>query len=181
MTQNQLDSRSLKWIKEGRGVGSGKDYKPWLTVRDLSSSGRSHRVWGFQTKRIHHFLSDLELSAFLLFNWNPAVSDIREKYPLRFEDTIEIAKDAGIRHPSIRGKNKVMYTDFLLDLNTPECQRMAIQVQPLSEVYKPRSPCGNERVSGINAFQLSIIFLLGNSKGIKNGHFKGCIDYCLEY
>jgi len=26
-----------KWIKEGRGDGRGRDYKPWLTVRDLPS------------------------------------------------------------------------------------------------------------------------------------------------
>ncbi len=24
-----------RWIKEGCGAGKGRDYKPWLTVRDL--------------------------------------------------------------------------------------------------------------------------------------------------
>ena len=80
-----LESRSQKWIKEGRGAGSGKGYQPWLTVRDLPSAGRSHRIWGFQTQRTHHLLSDLELATFFLFDWNPSVTDIREQYPLRLD------------------------------------------------------------------------------------------------
>ena len=66
MTDYKLDNRAKKWIKEGRGKGSGKDYRPWLTVRDLPSQGRSHRVMGHLTQRTHHFLSDLELATFFL-------------------------------------------------------------------------------------------------------------------
>lgn len=36
--------KSQKWVKEGRGSGQGSDYKPWLTVRDVLSEGRSHRI-----------------------------------------------------------------------------------------------------------------------------------------
>lgn len=28
-------------LKEGRGLGRGKDYKPWLMVHDVPSRGRS--------------------------------------------------------------------------------------------------------------------------------------------
>ncbi|MGP9630576.1 hypothetical protein ACT3TA_14245 [Halomonas sp. AOP42-C1-46] len=42
MADYKLDNRTQKWIKEQRGKGNGKDYHPWLTVRDLSSKGRSH-------------------------------------------------------------------------------------------------------------------------------------------
>jgi hypothetical protein len=139
MTTVQIDTRSQKWIKQGRGTGAGKEYHPWLTVRDLASSGRSHRVWGFQTQRIHHLFSDLELSAFLLFDWNPVVIDIREKYPLRIDDTVEISRQAGIRHPSLRGKIRVMYTDFLLDTNTTDLPQIAIQVKTLSDLSNPRT------------------------------------------
>ena len=45
----------------------------WLTVRDLSSLGRSHRVYGHKTKRTHHLLSDLELAIFLILEWNPLI------------------------------------------------------------------------------------------------------------
>jgi len=134
-----LDSRSQKWIKQGRGAGTGKDYQPWLTVRDLPSAGRSHRVWGFQTQRTHHLLSDLELSAFFLFDWNPSVTDIREQYPLRIDDTHELAAQAGIRHPEVGGQVQVMSTDLLVDTNRPDLPRMAIQVKPLSDLSNPRT------------------------------------------
>lgn len=32
-------------VREGRGQGSGSQYRPWLTVHDLSSRGRCHRAW----------------------------------------------------------------------------------------------------------------------------------------
>lgn len=72
-----------KWIKDGRGDGELSSYKPWLTVRDLSSLGRSHRVYGHKTKRTHHLLSDLELAIFLILEWNPLILDsIVDNQPL---------------------------------------------------------------------------------------------------
>ena len=139
MTSITLDPRYQKWLKQGRGTGIGKDYQPWLTVRDLPSAGRSHRVWGFQTQRTHHLLSDQELAAFLLFDWNPSVTDIREQYPLRLEDTRELAEQAGIRHPEAQGQIQIMSTDFLVDTNKPDLPRMAIQVKNSSDLSKPRT------------------------------------------
>ena len=53
----------------------GKDYKPWLTVRDVPSLGRSHRIFGHKSQRTHHLLSDLELAVFLLLEWHPDTED----------------------------------------------------------------------------------------------------------
>ncbi|WP_297391538.1 TnsA endonuclease N-terminal domain-containing protein [Acidiferrobacter sp.] len=139
MASSSLDARSEKWIKEGRGSGTGKDYRPWLTVRDVPSTGRSHRVWGFQTGRTHHLLSDLELAAFFLFDWNPHVTDIREQYPLRLDDTLEIATQAGIRHPAMKGQPQVMSTDFLLDTKDESRPKIAIQAKTSSDLAKPRT------------------------------------------
>ncbi len=139
MANGTLDSRSLRWIKQGRGAGSGKDYQPWLTVRDLPSSGRSHRIWGCQTQRTHHLLSDLELAAFFLFDWNPFATDIREQYPLRLEDTLELAAQAGIRHPAFKGQVQIMSSDFLIDTTITHQPRMAIQVKPSADLSNPRT------------------------------------------
>ena len=68
MAKKQYDNSEAKnrrWIKEGRGSGRGSEYKPWLTVRDLPSKGRSHRIFGHKSQRTHHLLSDLELAVFL--------------------------------------------------------------------------------------------------------------------
>jgi len=58
MAKRKIDwdeNKLKKWIQEGRGQGEGKDYKPWLTVQDFPSKGRVSRVFGWKTKRIHHF------------------------------------------------------------------------------------------------------------------------------
>ncbi len=81
----------------------------------------------------------LELAAFFLFDWNPSVTDIREQYPLRLEDTSELAAQAHIRHPAVRGQIQIMSTDFLVDTNKPELPRMAIQVKTSSDLSNPRT------------------------------------------
>ncbi|MCC1496909.1 TnsA endonuclease N-terminal domain-containing protein [Alcanivorax sp. 1008] len=132
MTELKLDDRTLKWIRDGRGFGSGKDYVPWLTVRDVSSKGRVHRVQGHLSQRTHHLLSDLELSTFLLLEWNPRVSDIREQFPLNVDETRQIAEELGIRHPAVSGNTQVMSSDFLVDMQhsiTGTVKKLAIQVK----------------------------------------------------
>ena len=57
----EIDEAKIeRFRKEGRGIGHGKDYKPWLTIHDVPSLGRVSRIFCFKTDREHHFLSDLE-------------------------------------------------------------------------------------------------------------------------
>ena len=121
--------QNQKWLREGRGSGHGSDYKPWLTVRDLSSQGRSHRVFGHKSQRTHHLLSDLELAVFLLLEWSRSTVDIREQFPLIRDDTRSIAQNEGIKHPSVRGVDQVMTTDFLIDAKEPFQKQFAVQVK----------------------------------------------------
>ena len=128
--------QNQKWLREGRGSGHGSDYKPWLTVRDLSSQGRSHRVFGHKSQRTHHLLSDLELAVFLLLEWSRSTVDIREQFPLRLEDTKALALESGIDHPSVRGVLQVMSSDFLVnttDASQPKFALQAKYVEALSD------------------------------------------------
>lgn len=121
--------QNQKWIKEGRGAGHGSDYKPWLTVRDLGSEGRSHRVFGHKTKRTHHLLSDVELAVFLMLDWHPSTTDLREQFPLKLEDTQKIAIENGIAHPAVRGSDQIMTSDFLVNSSDKNQSKYAIQVK----------------------------------------------------
>lgn len=76
------ESKIKRFAREGRGIGAGVGYKPWLTVHDLSSLGRSARLLGRCNRRIHHLFSDLERGAFLEYDWRDDVCDIREQFPL---------------------------------------------------------------------------------------------------
>lgn len=109
-----------KWLKEGRGQGIGKDYKPWLTIQDVPSLGRSTRLHGIKTDRQHEFLSDLERNYYYILEFSEDVTDIREQYPLLpLEQTIAIAEELGIKHPTDpnTGENTVLTTDFLITVN----------------------------------------------------------------
>jgi peroxiredoxin len=137
-TQNH-ELKIQKWIKEGRGQGFGNSYKPWITIRDVSSEGRSHRVFGHKCQRTHHLLSDLELSAFLLLEWHSSTIDIREQYPLNLEQTLEIAKTIGIPHPRFGKHYQIMTSDFLVDTNSSITPKFVVQVKYSNALNDPRT------------------------------------------
>lgn len=106
-------------FKEGRGQGVGRDYLPFLTVRDVPSKGRVHRLPSATVGRVHHLLSDLEHQVFCQLDWHSQVLDIREQFPIAREDTRVLAGRLGIAHPSVQGVDQVVTTDFIVDLNVP--------------------------------------------------------------
>jgi len=99
MPRRMVPSQESK-LKQGRGQGHGKDYCPFLTVRDLGSMGLSHRYKGWKTDRVHHLLSNNEKRYFFCLEWSPFVVDIREQFPLPLAETLEIALRLGIKHPT---------------------------------------------------------------------------------
>lgn len=112
------EAKIARFQKEGRGQGRGADYKPWLKISDVPSHGRSSRPKGLKTGRVHHFLSDIERHVFHLFDWDDAVEDIREQFPLDRDGTQRIAENLGFDHPRDISSRVplVMTTDFLIDI-----------------------------------------------------------------
>lgn len=130
-----------KWVKQGRGQGAGADYKGWLRVQDVPSSGFSHRVWCELTRRIHHYLSYLEYQAHVWSLFQRGVIDIREAYPLERAETRSVAAKLGIAHPRYprTAIDTVMTTDLLLTkLVDGALSYVALAVKPSSELAKPR-------------------------------------------
>lgn len=126
---NWNEEKYNRFIKEGRGQGWGKEYKPWLTVHDFPSSGRVSRVFSWKTGRIHHFFSDLQTRYFYMLEWEDTVIDIREHYPLLdVEDTIKekadlrfdlfIDKDSGVPY--------VINTNFLITVKNNDANNLYI-------------------------------------------------------
>jgi hypothetical protein len=111
------EKRAARFVKEGRGQGEGGGYKPWLTIQDVPSYGRSHRLLGISTGRIHHFLSDLEVDLFMLLDWQPSTIDLREQFPLDLDATQDIAGLMKVRHPRMprTPQPMIMTTDLVLD------------------------------------------------------------------
>lgn len=109
------EQKVQRYFAEGRGTGSGRSYKPWLTINDLPSLGRSHRLRGLKTDRVHHLLSDGEWKTFLRFEADPDVLDIREQFPLNRLETYRAARALNVAHPvTLSGTPYVLTVDFLL-------------------------------------------------------------------
>ena len=104
----------IKYLKEGRGQGTGADYKPWIYIHDFPSRGVSARIPGRTTGRIHHLLSRHEEYYFYILDADPDVLDIREQFPLRLTETMEIARRLNLKHPRKGNFPFVMTTDFLI-------------------------------------------------------------------
>ncbi|MCT8982464.1 TnsA endonuclease N-terminal domain-containing protein [Shewanella algae] len=133
LNQGQINKR----IREGRGQGHGPDYKPFIYTRDVSSLGRSHRIYGNKCRRLHHLLSDLELAVLLTLDWSPHVKDIREQFPLCVEDTVRLAQEHGISHSKFQGVAQVLSSDFLVDFDDPSRPNIAIQAKYSTDLAKP--------------------------------------------
>lgn len=137
----RFDEKKLqRFRKEGRGNGNGQNYKPWLTVQDVSSLGRATRIPGNTTGRLHHLLSDLETDLFLLLDWDDSVLDIREQFPLRRDVTRILANEMAIPHP-IDPQSRtdiVMTTDFLIDVRVGETLRTVARSVKPSEMLANR-------------------------------------------
>ncbi|MDH2201244.1 TnsA endonuclease N-terminal domain-containing protein [Ectopseudomonas oleovorans] len=133
LNQAQIDRR----LKEGRGQGHGPDYKPFIYTRDVSSLGRSHRLPGSKTRRLHHLLSDLELAIFLTLDWSFHVTDIREQFPMRVDDTVRIAEEFGLPHGHYQSTPQVLTSDFLVDFDDPKRPTVAIQAKYSADLQRP--------------------------------------------
>lgn len=122
------EKKIAAWQAQGYGQGSGPAYKPWLEVTDFSSQGRSRRVWGLKTHRVHHLFSDVEYDVLLVAEWSRSVTDIREQYPLDRQLSQTIAQELKIRHPHYPGTQvpAVMTADFFLTVNDKGAERFVV-------------------------------------------------------
>jgi hypothetical protein len=99
MRENEMGRGIKNWTeavierfeKEGRGKGTGAQYKPWLNIGDFASHGRTHNPLGIKTGRPHQLFSDNEYDFFLMLEWAADVVDIREQFPLPRDKTMEVA------------------------------------------------------------------------------------------
>lgn len=120
------EAKVMEMQAQGLGRGVGQNYRPWLDVSAVNSLGRSRRVHGLKTGRVHELLSDVEYAVFLALEWSRDVVDIREQFPLDREVTQHVARTLGIRHPCYPGTTVpiVMTVDFMATFirDGVECQ-----------------------------------------------------------
>lgn len=138
------ENKYNQFIKEGRGQGAGKEYKPWLTIQDFPSMGRVSRILGLKSGRIHHLFSDLQTRYFYMLEWEDTVTDIREHFPLLdLEDTISQKSDLNFKLFTDKesGFLYTLSTNFLITLNRANGDNLylARSVKMTSELEKKKT------------------------------------------
>lgn len=129
-----------KLIKKGLGQGTGSKYQPWIRVGDFSNLGESYRIWCFKTGRIHHYLSGGEYRNHLVSETLQEVTDIREQYPiLPISETLDLAEQLRIAHPSFGGQFKTLTIDSLLTVDDGRAlHHFARSIKQNSDLANPR-------------------------------------------
>lgn len=122
----------LRWINRGDGLGEGKDFKPFFTIR-APTIGMATAFLGVITGRVHVCLSLLEYMYLVLFEFEMGTVDIREQFALLPRgETWEIARKLGIRHPVYRGTKIpiVMTSDLVITRATQDGPtRLAVAIK----------------------------------------------------
>ena len=110
-------------------IPRGKAYKPFIVIQDVPSLGRSSRQCGIKTGRQHDFLSDLERNYFMNLEFLDEVVDIREQFPLEIEETLLIAEELGIKHPTKPATKEpnTMTSDFCITIKEGNSMRDIIR------------------------------------------------------
>jgi hypothetical protein len=135
------EDKYQRFLNEGRGQGTGADYKPWLTINDYPSMGRVSRVLGWKTGRVHHLFTDIQTRYFYLLDWSDQVTDIRECFPLLQMEEV-ITNKAGLDFQSFCDKKTgipyILQTTFVINLRSlnGKEQIIARTVKAQSELEK---------------------------------------------
>ncbi|MDC5718203.1 TnsA endonuclease N-terminal domain-containing protein [Vibrio europaeus] len=110
-------------LKNKYGIGQGFNYKPWLRIQDVKSTGTRSLIYGRKSQRDHHMMSSIESEHFYLAEFSNSVIDIREQFPLLpLNYTQKIAKTLGVEHPKHPQSKEpiIMTTDQLLTIDSPQ-------------------------------------------------------------
>lgn len=105
--EGAMGIRRLPWteayiaqrVREGRGLGEGSEYDPWIRVQEFSSRGTQSRIPSPLLGRGVHTMSYIERRLFLLHESLRGLLDYREQFPIPREVSLAAAKTLGIRHP----------------------------------------------------------------------------------
>lgn len=87
----------------------GVNYKPFITANKLNSQGTASVIRDWKTGRSVHCLSQGEMLLFYILRWDDNNLDIREQFPLNYNDTVSIALEMGFNKP-----RSIMTTDMLV-------------------------------------------------------------------
>lgn len=104
-------------LREALDGAASRTYSPAIDAVHSGSRGMAQRILSSTTGRDHHLLSRHERALFLLAEFDPSITDIREQFEIPIELSTELSLVADIDHPWYDDSPSALTTDFLLSRN----------------------------------------------------------------
>lgn len=138
---HKLDEEWEKGQKLNLCKGERETYLPWINIRSFHSQTARFRIPSVKLNRTIHLMSYGERCAFLLFEWDDRVRDIKEQYALEPRMTREICEQFNYRHPGYTFGGQVMTSDLLVSRWTDRgtIRLTAVQVKHAREEIDKRT------------------------------------------
>ena len=124
-------------VKQGRGTGTGADYRPWIKAREINSMGVTHNIVDWKHGRTVELLSEGEAWLYYILRWDDSVEDIREQFPIDLDTTNQIADKAGIMRVA-KGLD-CMTTDLLVTSHGNKLEAYSVKAGRADLDGNPRS------------------------------------------
>ena len=135
------EAKMARWIKEGRGNGTGASWNPWLHPGDVPQyQSNLERFICSKTGRVTVHFSTFECDVRACYEYARGYMGCDEQYPLDREKTRSIARRLGIDHPK-DPKSRidiVMTTDLVVHLKGINGQKIKIarSCKPSADILK---------------------------------------------
>lgn len=119
-----------KRIEEGRCLGIGRDYVPFILANEARSIGTASEIWDPVEQRQAHTMSKTETLFWYSLRWDEQVAYIREQFMLDMERINNLRVLNGLRKTA-----SVYTTDFLVDYH--DGSRKAFSVKMSRNEFNP--------------------------------------------
>lgn len=116
---------SIKRKLAERGKGQQENYQPYIKAREISDIGTANNIVDWKHGRTVELLSEGEAYLYYLLRWHDDVTDIREQFPLKLEETNCIADLLQIERVN-RGRD-CMTTDMLVTFANGKEQAFSVK------------------------------------------------------
>lgn len=130
-----------KWYEAHSSSIGTAFYEPMWRVEDVKSHGIKAKVKHFKDfNRAVHVLSQNELLMFMYIAWDKSIVQCYEQYALPLDETLVIAKELGVKHPTYPG-TKGIPVQQTLDFYCYKdgFDRIGFAVKQQDEIFKVRT------------------------------------------
>ena len=156
-------------IQQGRGTGTGADYKPWICAREFNSQGTCNNIRDWKHGRSIELLSVAETDVYRILRFDDETDDIREQFPLLDIDIVtKIADHLNVRLP-FSTKERVflpLTTDLLVTKTDKSLEAYSVKYDREALIVNEQDSDMQKKLKQRQRDLLNVQKMYWNSRGV---------------